>query len=45
MNKAWHEKHKMPRRPTLEQRRKWHEAHARNCGCRPMPENLKPVKG
>lgn len=34
INKAWHLKHKMPENPTMEQRIKWHLAHAKNCGCR-----------
>ncbi|HUO56715.1 MAG TPA: hypothetical protein VMV05_00915 [bacterium] len=37
MNREWHLRHRMPKNPTLDQRRKWHLAHARHCGCRPIP--------
>jgi len=40
INKAWHEKNKMPKNPTFEQRVKWHLAHQQHCQCRPMPEKL-----
>jgi predicted flap endonuclease-1-like 5' DNA nuclease len=30
----------MPKNPTLEQRVQWHTEHAKNCSCRPFPENL-----
>ena len=40
INREWHLKNKMPKNPTLEQRVKWHMAHAKNCSCRPMPEKL-----
>jgi hypothetical protein len=40
MNREWHLKHKMPKNPTPEQRRRWHEGHARNCDCRPVPRGL-----
>ena len=29
INKDWHEKNRMPKNPTLEQRMEWHIAHAR----------------
>jgi hypothetical protein len=41
VNAAWHAKHRMPARATLAQRAKWHVAHARHCGCRPMPESVR----
>jgi hypothetical protein len=41
MNKEWHLAHKMPKNPTLEQRIKWHTAHAKNCACRPIPDKIK----
>ncbi|MCX6818888.1 MAG: hypothetical protein NT129_02710 [Candidatus Aenigmarchaeota archaeon] len=41
INKAWHEKNKMPNNATLEQRVKWHIEHEKHCSCRPMPEKLK----
>lgn len=37
LNAAWHTKHPMPRNPSLEQRVKWHIAHARACACREIP--------
>ncbi len=40
LNREWHLLHKMPDRPTLEERIDWHVAHAANCGCRPIPERL-----
>ena len=40
LNASWHAKHPMPRPATLGQRVKWHVAHARVCGCRPMPETV-----
>ena len=40
INKAWHEKHKMPKNATITQKLKWHKEHASACGCRPMPKNL-----
>jgi hypothetical protein len=32
----------MPPRATREQRIKWHVAHARACGCRDIPDSIKP---
>ena len=43
MNKAWHERNRMPKNPTTEQRLAWHIQHERNCDCRPMPESLKKL--
>lgn len=40
INTTWHQKHRMPPRPTLEQRVSWHVAHARWCGCRAMPATV-----
>ena len=40
INKAWHEKNKMPKNPTVKQRLKWHLAHQQNCACRPIPKTL-----
>ena len=39
-NAGWHEKHPTPRPATLAQRVRWHVAHARACGCRPMPHTV-----
>jgi hypothetical protein len=30
----------MPKNATTEQRVVWHQEHARNCGCRPIPKGL-----
>lgn len=40
INKEWHEKNKMPKNPTFDQRVKWHLAHIRHCTCRTLPEKL-----
>ncbi len=40
INKEWHEKNRMPKNPTFEERVKWHLAHQKNCQCRPIPEKL-----
>jgi len=37
INAEWHEKHPMPKPATLEQRIRWHEEHAKECGCAPIP--------
>lgn len=39
-NKDWHEKNKMPKNATFEQRVNWHLEHHKNCTCRPIPEKL-----
>jgi hypothetical protein len=41
LNKEWHLVHKMPKNPSLKQRIEWHVEHAKNCGCREIPEKLK----
>jgi hypothetical protein len=40
MNKLWHERNRMPGRATLDQRIRWHRAHAKHCACRPMPAGI-----
>jgi hypothetical protein len=40
LNAAWHKKHPMPPRATVEQRIAWHLDHARQCACRPIPAKL-----
>jgi hypothetical protein len=42
LNKEWHQLNRMPPRATREQRIKWHIAHARLCGCREIPESIRP---
>ena len=37
MNQEWHSEHPEPRQATLEQKIRWHEEHARVCGCTPTP--------
>jgi hypothetical protein len=37
INAKWHAKNKMPKNATLEERVRWHEEHARECGCRAIP--------
>jgi len=37
LNRAWHEAHPMPAKPTLDQRIAWHLDHSAHCGCRPIP--------
>jgi hypothetical protein len=41
INKEWHQKNKMPKNPTLEERIKWHIEHAKNCTCREMPDSIR----
>jgi len=36
INKDWHLTHRMPKKPTLDQRVSWHVEHARHCPCRPL---------
>ena len=36
----WHREHPMPVKPTIDQRVRWHLAHARACGCRPIPRTV-----
>lgn len=43
LNAAWHESHPMPKNPTSRQRLAWHQAHEKNCGCRPMPAKLRSL--
>jgi hypothetical protein len=43
INAAWHEKHKMPKNPSVEERIKWHLAHAKHCACRLIPEKLQEL--
>jgi hypothetical protein len=40
INKAWHEKNKMPKNATLDQKIKWHKEHQKSCGCRKIPKSL-----
>ena len=40
LDRQWHEKHRMPERPTDDQRVAWHREHAKVCGCRPIPRGV-----
>jgi hypothetical protein len=40
LNRAWHEKHRMPKNATLMERMRWHLAHRKHCRCRPIPAKL-----
>jgi hypothetical protein len=40
LNAAWHRRNVMPKRPTLDERLRWHVAHARLCGCREIPRSV-----
>ena len=40
LNAVWHDTHRMPRNPTMEQRVRWHVGHAKACGCRDIPKSI-----
>jgi hypothetical protein len=40
LNAAWHAGHRMAKNATTAQRIRWHQQHAKNCACRPMPKRL-----
>ena len=40
MNKEWHKANKLPQKASVEDRIRWHLAHAGKCGCRPVPKSL-----
>lgn len=40
-DKERHEKNKLPKKTTLDERVKRHIAHVANCKCRPMPNTIK----
>lgn len=40
ISREWHEAHKMPRNPSLDDRIRWHISHSKNCACRPIPAKL-----
>jgi hypothetical protein len=39
-NTAWHEKNRMKKNASLDERIKWHLAHQKNCSCRPVPKKI-----
>ena len=42
LDRAWHQTHPMPVRASRAQRVAWHVEHKLACGCREVPESLKP---
>lgn len=40
INEAWHRAHRMPEKPTLEQRIEWHLERSRECACREIPPKI-----
>jgi hypothetical protein len=40
INATWHQKNKMVKNPSLDDRVKWHVAHSRHCQCRPLYGNI-----
>lgn len=40
INVEWHEKNKMPKKPTADDRIKWHLEHVNNCPCRGIPAGV-----
>jgi len=45
LNRAWHEKNRMPPRASRPARLAWHRRHAKACGCRPIPASLLAARG
>jgi hypothetical protein len=41
INKDWHEKNRMKKNPSFNERVLWHLSHAENCPCRGMSESIK----
>ena len=41
LNKAWHEAHRMPEHPNIDERIAWHIEHQKHCKCREIPKKLK----
>jgi len=41
-NAEWHQKHRLPENPTLDQRVSWHMEHARRCACQAGDEDILP---
>ncbi len=41
LNREWHLIHRMPPNATMQERIDWHLAHAANCGCREIPEEVR----
>lgn len=45
VNRKWHDENRMPKNATTKQRVKWHLAHSKVCGCRPMPAKIQKLVG
>jgi hypothetical protein len=43
MNKEWHKANKLSPKALLDERIRWHLAHAKQCGCRPIPQSILAV--
>ncbi len=43
MNRTWHDEHRLNPAATLDERVEWHLEHAKLCGCRDMPDNIKQI--
>ena len=41
INKEWHQNHRMPMNPSMEQRIAWHIEHQKHCQCRKITGKLK----
>lgn len=41
LNKEWHQAHVLGQHASLDDRSAWHLEHAKNCGCREMPESIR----
>ena len=39
-NAGWHAAHRMEKNATVAQRVRWHQQHAKHCGCRPVPQRF-----
>ncbi len=40
INAKWHAKNPMPRGAKMDERIRWHLAHSKACGCRPIPASV-----
>jgi hypothetical protein len=43
MNTDWHEEHVLGSNAPMEERVRWHLAHAAKCACRPIPQDVQEV--
>jgi len=40
INREWHEKNRMPKNASFDERVNWHLGHQKNCSCRTIPGKL-----